>query len=132
MHHAHGHMDLKAPAGILAILLVVALWERIPAAWFWATAAMVAVVFVVFVALEARRTEPRVEEADGRTVIRFDGTAFEWDGAPLETSRWTSGGAFGQPLESWMALKRAGEVLYQGREKDAERLLAFLESRKKP
>lgn len=123
---SRGYIDHKVTVAVIVLMLAVLLWDRIPGAWLWIAAGAAGALLLVLIALAARRAEPQVEEVDGRKFVHFDGRRIAADGAPLEAVRWTSGGAFGQPLETRMTLKRSGQVVYEGREADAERLLAFL------
>jgi hypothetical protein len=131
-----GHIDLKVTLwimGFFACLAVVNYYEYVTKKSFWSLldplwiGAAVAVVLLLVGGMALIAHKPvRVVQVDGRTLVRFDGREFEAGGEPPEVERWTSGGAFGQPLEEWIRLKRGDEVLYEGRARDGERLLAAL------
>ena len=68
----------------------------------------------------------RVEKIGERTVVHFDGKQYEVLPQPPHAHRWTTGGAFGQPMREFITLKRGDEVLYEGPASEGERLLAAL------
>ena len=130
-----GHVDLKGLFWIWAILAVVGAEAffryrdgRSPLADYWVPIAIGAGALVVAMLLLGAwhrwRKRPRIERRDGRALIHFDGEVFEVVPGEFETNTWSSGGAFGQPLVCYMSLSRGGQVIYQGTQPDAERLLA--------
>jgi hypothetical protein len=133
-----GHVDVKYSMLVFAIILALgadqlyrqrtgeSLLSLVPF-WVWAALAVATVMFLVLVAWLLHRRQPRVQIADGRTVIHFDGRSLEVHRGTLEVRRWSTGGAFGQPYERYMSLSRGTEVIYEEREPDAERLLRAYE-----
>jgi hypothetical protein len=131
-----GHIELKSVFWILLILGVIAaeqftklktgssLFSLVDPLWAAAGAAGAAVVALLVFALSYKRV--RIEKVGERTVVHFDGRQYEVLPDPPQAHRWTSGGAFGQPMREFVTLKRGEEVLYEGPASDGERLLAAL------
>jgi TM2 domain-containing membrane protein YozV len=130
-----GHVDVKFSMLMFAIILAIgadqlyrqrtgeSLISLVPF-WVWVALAVAALMFIAWF---LHRKRPRVEVTDGRAVIHFDGRSLEVQPGTLEVRRWSTGGAFGQPYRRCMSISRGAEVIYEGAESDAERLLAAYE-----
>jgi hypothetical protein len=131
-----GHMDLKSVFWtwlILGLIAVDAYYRAFKGGsllslidWWWAAACVIAVLGGVGVIAALRYKPVRVEKLGEKTVVHFGREQFELLPEPPEVVRWTTGGAFGQPSRDWIALKRGGQVIYQGPAGEGERLLAAL------